>query len=346
MTIKIFSRIKEGDIFYNNNNNEIIINNKKQANKFKINHTWGPRVSNNEIFENINTQILNNKLSFIVAFGYTGSGKTYTTINLLRNLIEYNKSKNKKITLESYQIYNSKVYDLLNNNQEVRHYKVDKIVIQGLVKKEILNTESTINEITNNRNISSTTSNNVSSRSHGIYKLKIDSKKTITIIDLAGQEYGNESHNQLLQKEAAQINLDMLNLKECIRNFKDNKPYIPYRQSIITFILKPIFDKLANIYFICTINGNHNKPKIIDSLYYASSLYKEEICKKTNMEENKLLMSYSEYLQDINWYQCKENDLWREMKKGNFSKKDNISYYLEKKEKIITDFKNKLPFLK
>ena len=57
-------------------------------------------------------------------------------------------------------------------------------------------------------------------------------------------------------------------------------------------------------------------------------------------------MSYSEYLQDINWYQCKENDLWREMKKGNFSKKDNISYYLEKKEKIITDFKNKLPFLK
>ena len=65
----------------------------------------------------------------------------------------------------------------------------------------------------------------------------------ILFVDLAGNEYGSDIYNgnKLTQKEMMQmkdINKSLLALKECIRKMHDHGKHIPFRDSVITKVLK------------------------------------------------------------------------------------------------------------
>ena len=68
------------------------------------------------------------------------------------------------------------------------------------------------------------------------------------MVDLAGSEMSLDSreHNIERRKESAQINSSLMKLKECIRAKSKEQSYVPYRQSKLTYLLKPSFDQDVN----------------------------------------------------------------------------------------------------
>ena len=81
--------------------------------------------------------------AFWIMFGYTGSGKTYTTMGVLELLLNECISRSKRnlikteVYITAYQIYNEKIYDMFQKNKELRFWKTDKLTIRGLHEKKV-----------------------------------------------------------------------------------------------------------------------------------------------------------------------------------------------------------------
>lgn len=92
----------------------------------------------------------------------------------------------------------------------------------------------------------STEQNDVSSRSHAVFQIKIvNGEGTLTLLDCAGTERRNDSlmHSKERQVESTEINASLYALKECIRvrtcNRKaQHKVHVPYRSSNLTRVLR------------------------------------------------------------------------------------------------------------
>tara|TARA_B100000963_G_C22604577_1_gene661845 strand:+ start:190 stop:1371 length:1182 start_codon:yes stop_codon:yes gene_type:complete len=340
MIIDVFCRIRDGNlkIIPNKNNKVIQYYYLKKDHNFIVNDVWNNTVKNFEIF---NTLLNKSKkqVNYWITFGYTGSGKTYTTNGIMEELL-YN-FQNENVLFNAIQIYNNEIYDLLDNNKNLKYYKTNNLIIRG--KKEIKITKNINRVLTcikNNRVKASTYMNQNSSRSHAIFTIKVKDKKYI-IVDMAGQEsmFTTKKCNKVIQKQATNINLNMLALKECITSFKNNNNHIPFRRSLLTFALKPLFTLNCYVGFICNLSINHNPYYQIDSLKYASSLYDGKNEKYVN---NELFKNFTEYIQEVGWLNCEEKKVWMEMKKGNYSNLNKINEYIKKKMKWIKKFNNYL----
>lgn len=339
MKIDIFCRTRGNDIKSNYvSSNKVIIkyNLNKKNNSFIINKLWNNNEDNNKIFNELNNKS-NYNVNYWIAFGYTGSGKTYTTTGLLENLLEYYKNSN--ITISAYQIYNEKIYDLLNKNKTLTFYKTETLKIVNKTRININNTNNNtkiLNIIKNNRIKASTIMNNVSSRSHAIYELDIDNKIFI-IVDMAGQESSitGKKQDKIIQKQATNINLNMLCLKECINKYKKKENFIPFRRCLLTLALKPLFNINCYVSFICNLNTSHTKYYQMDSLRYAASLYNND--KNNDNNYYYFFNNFTKYIQETGWFKCEERKIWMEMKKGNYSNINKINGYIEK-QKLWLDF--------
>lgn len=98
------------------------------------------------------------------------------------------------------------------------------------------------------RSTQSTTSNDVSSRSHAICNIKFrfhgkKSVRKLSIVDLAGSERAQDcqSNNRQRRMEGAEINKSLLCLKECIRGISNGSNHVPYRASKLTLVLRDTF---------------------------------------------------------------------------------------------------------
>ena len=52
----------------------------------------------------------NYQKNYWILFGFTGTGKTYTTMSILNQLLS---NYQQKITVSAYQIYNNDIYDFV-----------------------------------------------------------------------------------------------------------------------------------------------------------------------------------------------------------------------------------------
>ena len=207
-----------------------------------------------------------------------------------------------------YQIYNNHIYDVLNHNAEIVYRKTDELVIPNLTSKNCTTkyVDNLLQIIKSVRSTQSTVMNEQSSRSHMIIEINIGSRN-FTIADLAGQEFGKTSANNsgAIQKDSTQINKSLLALKECMRATVSNNSHVPFRRSVLTMALKPMF--ITNCYaaILCTLY-----PKFlyqtIDTLKYASSLQNNETIQpvavyaidsyQTYLEQSKKLSEQEELL--------------------------------------------------
>ena len=164
------------------------------------------------------------------AFGYTGSGKTYATTNILKIIKSSVIIYKSEVSISAIQIYEDDILDLINDNNKCKYFKTDKLIIKDNIRKSVHNADEIIKTILDNRTVASTKMNVESSRSHAIITIYHEKKKYV-IVDMAGQEFGDPNNkNSEIQKQANNINLNMLALKECIRAHHAKKPYIPYRE--------------------------------------------------------------------------------------------------------------------
>mgnify|MGYP001262961137 FL=1 len=123
MPIEVFSRIRDGSLNVVNENHNLCnvkFKGKTDDNKFTINKIWREKTSNELIFNDLVERSKNFNECYWCSFGYTGSGKTYTTNGILKLLLEYYLKKPISVEFSAFQIYNEKVYDMMANNSQLK----------------------------------------------------------------------------------------------------------------------------------------------------------------------------------------------------------------------------------
>lgn len=338
MPIEVFTRVKDGTvpIFSKNKNScQISFTNSKKKYDFTVNDVWDSKVTNNNIFSKFNKNSNFYNDVYFITFGYTGTGKTFTTFGVLEEFLNYHMHKKNEMYISAFQIYNEKVYDLLQRNKELQVWKTDELKIKNLMKKKIINTKRIIQIIQKYRCLAKTMENDRSSRSHAVISININNKN-YTFIDMAGQENGKTILNQktILRKQAMGINLNMLALKNCIDAYH-KKEHVPFRRCLLTLAIKNIFYKKCYVSFICTVSEEHPKLRQIDSIRYASTLFKKEEDNNDSVYFN-FFKEYTEYMSNQKLINSEEHLLWYEMKKGNYKKCDKMQNFFREKIMIIT----------
>lgn len=102
------------------------------------------------------------------------------------------------MTISMYEIYGGKVYDLLNNHEQLKilEDKQQKIQIHGLKEQFVQSEEEILNLISfgnSVRTTHATKANDTSSRSHAICQIRVHEEGAknsgkLLLVDLAGSE--------------------------------------------------------------------------------------------------------------------------------------------------------------
>uniref|UniRef100_A0A8C9TXF9 Kinesin-like protein n=1 Tax=Scleropages formosus TaxID=113540 RepID=A0A8C9TXF9_SCLFO len=207
------------------------------------------------------------------AYGQTGSGKTHTmggdfsgknqnsskgiySLAAQDLFLLLKQKRYSSMGLEPYvsffEIYNGKVFDLLNKKAKLRVLEDGKQQVQvvGLQEVYVSGVEDVIKMIDVGsacRTSGQTFANANSSRSHAVLQIilrrgnKLHGK--FSLVDLAGNERGPDvsSNDRQTLVETGEINCSLLALKECIRSLGQNSEHIPFRMSKLTQVLRDSF---------------------------------------------------------------------------------------------------------
>ncbi|XP_055057769.1 kinesin-like protein KIF2C isoform X2 [Misgurnus anguillicaudatus] len=207
------------------------------------------------------------------AYGQTGSGKTHTmggdfsgksqnsskgiyalaaqdVFALLRQKRYADMDLCPYVTF--FEIYNGKVFDLLNKKAKLRVLEDDKqqVNVVGLQEVPVLSVDDVIKMIERGsacRTSGQTFANTSSSRSHAVLQVILRRRNILhgkfSLVDLAGNERGTDVSNNDRHTivETAEINRSLLALKECIRSLGQNSEHIPFRMSKLTQVLRDSF---------------------------------------------------------------------------------------------------------
>jgi kinesin family protein 2/24 len=210
----------------------------------------------------------------------TGSGKTYT-MNACQKLVAaeiFADRSVEEVQVQCLELIGKKCYDLSQSGScykqsivEIRDNPdgsvdfVNAATTYARYPREIL---SSLVAAQKNRTTHSTEVNDVSSRSHAVYQLRIlrtnQPTSVLTLLDCAGTERRHDSlfHSQERQSESTEINASLYALKECIRirsqNAKSKKHvHVPYRSSNLTRILRESLECAdARLHVIATVSPN------------------------------------------------------------------------------------------
>jgi len=172
---------------------------------------------------------------------------------------EANQAQKFVIYCSFLQIYNEKIFDLLNgksttNSLDIRENKIDGIYVEGLSEYAVSNFQDCLKLMQRgekNRFIRHTSNNVKSSRSHTIFQLIVESTKAdasgnlqkakFNLCDLAGSEKLKKSEDivDAHLRELKNINLSLTTLGKVIHSLSQNKKIpIPYRESKLTRLLQ------------------------------------------------------------------------------------------------------------
>ncbi|KAJ6014405.1 P-loop containing nucleoside triphosphate hydrolase protein [Penicillium herquei] len=198
----------------------------------------------------------------LFAYGQTGSGKTHTVSGMERliakSLFDGTLTGERKIHVSIFELAGNSAFgetscieDSLGSTQlvDIQEHQVQST-------DDLLSLVESANKF---RQTASTEKNDGSSRSHAICRIRIENPVPeavedgiLYLIDLAGSEMARDIFNHAADrmKETREINISLSVLKDCIRGMAElensgkssKKPYIPFRQSTLTKVLKHLFD--------------------------------------------------------------------------------------------------------
>lgn len=222
-------------------------------------------------------------------------------VNLFDRIAYYTKTESTRVKVECsyYEIYNEKIHDLLGNDSKtplrVREHPINGPYIVDLSTIECTSYQDVIYwiNIAQKRRLTACTSmNQKSSRSHTIFTLNItqdkdlddEFKQSITskvnIVDLAGSERThvvNATGTRL--KESVLINKSLLTLGKVITQLAEfdfvkgtSNSYIPYRESVLTWLLKESLGGNSKTTMIATVSpASIHQEETLTTLRYAAT---------------------------------------------------------------------------
>lgn len=208
---------------------------------------------------------------------------------------------NMKCTVEvSYlEIYNERVRDLLNpttkGNLKVREHPSTGPYVEDLAKlvvRSFPEIENLMDEGNKARTVAATNMNETSSRSHAVFTLTLTQKRhdqetrmdtekvaKISLVDLAGSERASSTGATGSRlKEGAEINRSLSTLGRVIAALADlssgkkNAAKVPYRDSVLTWLLKDSLGGNSMTAMIAAISpADINFDETLSTLRYADS---------------------------------------------------------------------------
>lgn len=244
---------------------------------FAFSGVYGPEATQQEVFDAEIAPTIKHLFGgfdvTIFAYGVTGTGKTHTMRGgktlaergVIPRLLSgiYRKSRKMQkdskgeavveLTLSYYEIYNDKVFDLLEAPEKRTSAGLPlrdsggKTMVVGLAERpceSLKEFEKLYDEANVNRSTSATKLNAHSSRSHAVLRINIAVTtgneiriSTASAIDLAGSEDNRRTENGKERLvESASINKSLFVLAKCVEAIS-NKQRAPYRESKMTRIL-------------------------------------------------------------------------------------------------------------
>ena len=228
---------------------------------YSFTQVFPPEAQQDQIFEVIGAPAVSNLLLFrnslIFAYGITSSGKTHTIQGakeapgliprVLRRLLEHPVTG---LSASYYEIYNDRIFDLLNSRAQVRLLQDDNATkLPDLTMapfQELGQAGALVTAGMKARKVSETALNEVSSRSHSVFVIWLKTElrtAQLAIVDLAGAERATrtETAGDRL-KEARAINSSLSVLGRCLSALKSNhRSEAPYRESKLTQVLRDFF---------------------------------------------------------------------------------------------------------
>ncbi|XP_072348428.1 kinesin-like protein KIF18A isoform X1 [Scyliorhinus torazame] len=261
--------------------------------KFMFDRVFNETSSQQEVFEFTTKPILEGVLNgyscSVFAYGATGSGKTHTMLGsvdqpgvMYRTMVElYEKIEEMKdekiceVAVSYLEVYNEQIQDLLEpkGSLAVREDPEKGTVVQRLSFHRPKSAKELLEMLANgnlNRTQHPTDANATSSRSHAVFQVYVKQQDRIAsisknlriakmcLIDLAGSERASATKAQGARfREGANINRSLLALGNVINSLADNKvkrPYIPYRNSKLTRLLKDSLGGNCRTVMIATVS--------------------------------------------------------------------------------------------
>lgn len=284
----------------------------------------------------------------ILAYGQTGTGKTYTmsgnpdspqTKGIIPNTFAHifghiarAKENQKFLVRVSYmEIYNEEVRDLLgkefNKSLEVKERADIGVFVKDLSGYVVHNADDLDNIMklgNKNRVVGATKMNSESSRSHAIFSITIESSETdengkqyvkmgkLQLVDLAGSERQSKTQSSGLRlKEATKINLSLSVLGNVISALVDGKStHIPYRNSKLTRLLQDSLGGNSKTVMCASISpADSNYVETISTLRYACRAKSIQNLAHVNEEPKDALLRH---------FQEEIKELKRQLEEGTF----------------------------
>jgi kinesin family protein 11 len=258
-------------------------------------------------------QVISGYNCTIFAYGQTGTGKTYTmsgdmteqfgmmsdaagiiprVLNALFNKLEEDDTES-AVRCSFIELYNEELRDLLSaDDGKLKIYDDNSrkghatTVVQGMEERHITSATDGLKWLQQGsvrRQVAATKCNDLSSRSHTVFTININIKRTgedgeeylsagkLNLVDLAGSE--NIQRSGAENKRAAEaglINKSLLTLGRVINALVDRSQHIPYRESKLTRLLQDSLGGRTKTCIIATISpAKSNLEETISTLDYA-----------------------------------------------------------------------------
>uniref|UniRef100_A0A452UPV8 Kinesin family member 13A n=1 Tax=Ursus maritimus TaxID=29073 RepID=A0A452UPV8_URSMA len=303
----------------------------------------------------------------IFAYGQTGSGKSFSMMGSAEQLgliprlccalfkrisLEQNESQTFKVEVSYMEIYNEKVRDLLDpkgNRQslKVREHKVLGPYVDGLSQLAVTSfedIESLMSEGNKSRTVAATNMNEESSRSHAVFNIII----TQTLYDLQSGVRRRSVRSAWWTwhvsktgaagerlKEGSNINKSLTTLGLVISSLADQaagkgkNKFVPYRDSVLTWLLK---DNL----------GGNSQTSMIATISPAADNYEETLSTLRYADRAKRIVNHAIVNEDPNAKVIRElreevEKLKEQLSQAEAMKAPELKEKLEESEKLIKE---------
>ncbi|KAF3609787.1 hypothetical protein DY000_02050853 [Brassica cretica] len=287
---------------------------------YAYDRVFGPTTTTRNVYDVAAHHVVNGAMEgingTIFAYGVTSSGKTHTMHGDQRSpgIIPL-------AVKDAFSIIQEVVNDLLNpagHNLRIREDKQGTFV-EGIKEEVVLSPAHALSLIAageEQRHVGSTNYNLLSSRSHTIFTLTIESSplgnkikgeavhlSQLNLVDLAGSESSKVETSGLRRKEGSYINKSLLTLGTVISKLTDVKAsHVPYRDSKLTRILQSSLSGHDRVSLICTVTpASSSSEETHNTLKFAHRAKHIEIQAEQNkiIDEKSLIKKYQHEIRQL-----------------------------------------------
>ncbi|KAH7424863.1 hypothetical protein KP509_11G028200 [Ceratopteris richardii] len=301
------------------------------ATAFAFDRVFGPATTTRAVYDAAAKQVVRGAMEgvngTVFAYGVTSSGKTHTmhgdqkspgiiplAVKDVFSIIQDTPGREYLLRVSYLEIYNEVINDLLDpagQNLRIRE-DTQGTYVEGVKEEVVLSPAHALSLIAageEHRHVGSNNFNLLSSRSHTIFTLTIESSSRtgdcyddevtlsqLNLIDLAGSESSKTETTGLRRKEGSYINKSLLTLGTVIGKLSDLKAsHVPFRDSKLTRLLQSSLSGHGRVSLICTLTpASSNLEETHNTLKFAQRAKRVAIYAAPNriIDEKSLIKKY------------------------------------------------------